>query len=158
MVVVRTGSELMISPLRLHVIDRGLSPLVTAHISCAESPWLTGCSPNENGMILGGSKNNTNVRNKKHLTQLTIKYSSASHSGYHWLSILQSVWICLQHFQLCMYRLHCVGNPQMIWPACWLGCPAWLWSGWGQMIQYLPSDSRLLSEVCHPWIPHRSTV
>ena len=30
MVVVRTGSEPMMSPLRLHVIDRGLSPLVTA--------------------------------------------------------------------------------------------------------------------------------
>ena len=76
MVVVRTGSELMISPLRLHVIDRGLSPLVTAHISCAESPWLTGCSPNENGMIVGGSKNNKNVRQKAFNTILNEVFSA----------------------------------------------------------------------------------
>ena len=41
-VVVITGSELMMSPFRLQVIDNGLSPLLTAHISCADSPWFTG--------------------------------------------------------------------------------------------------------------------
>ena len=56
-VVVRTGSELMMSPFKLHVIDKGLSPLLIAHISCADSPWLTGWSPKEKGTICGGSVN-----------------------------------------------------------------------------------------------------
>ena len=57
MVVVRVGSELIMSPFRLQVIVRGLSPLEMAHISCAESPWLTGSSPKENATICGTSVN-----------------------------------------------------------------------------------------------------
>ena len=55
-VVVRVGSEDTMSPFRLQVMERGLSPLVTAHISWAESPWFTGNSPNEKGVIVGGSR------------------------------------------------------------------------------------------------------
>ena len=55
MVVLRVGPELMMSPFRLQVMARGRSPLVTAHISWAESPWFTGNSPNEKGTIVGGS-------------------------------------------------------------------------------------------------------
>ena len=54
-VVVRVGSELITSPFRLQVMERGLSPLVTAHISWAESSWFTGNSPNEKGTMVGGS-------------------------------------------------------------------------------------------------------
>ena len=56
-VVVKVGSELIMSPLRLQVIDKGLSPASTAHISCAVLPWLTGWSPKEKGTICGGSVN-----------------------------------------------------------------------------------------------------
>ena len=38
MVVDRVGSELMISPFKLHVIVSGLSPLVITQVSCAKSP------------------------------------------------------------------------------------------------------------------------
>ena len=56
-VVVITGSELMMSPFKLHVIDNGLSPFLTTHVSWANSPWLIVFSPNENGTISGGSVN-----------------------------------------------------------------------------------------------------
>ena len=55
MVVLRLGPELIMSPFRLQVMARGRSPLVTAHMSWAESPWFTGNSPNEKGTIVGGS-------------------------------------------------------------------------------------------------------
>ena len=52
-VVVKVGSELIMSPLRLQVIDRGLSPLDTTQVSWAKSPWLTTSLPKENGTISG---------------------------------------------------------------------------------------------------------
>ena len=57
MVVESVGSELIISPFRLQVMERGLSPLEMAHISCAESPWFTGSSPKEKATICGTSVN-----------------------------------------------------------------------------------------------------
>ncbi len=51
--VVRVGSELIMSPFRLQVMDRGLSPLDTTQVSWAKSPWLTTSLPNENGTISG---------------------------------------------------------------------------------------------------------
>ena len=57
MVVVRVGSDDTMSPFKLQVIDKGLSPLVITHVSCAKSPWLTTSFPNENGMISGSSVN-----------------------------------------------------------------------------------------------------
>ena len=83
MVVVNTGSELIMSPFRLQVIDRGLSPLVTAHMSCAESPWFTGYSPNENGIIVGGSTimitmDYQNNKEKNYLIQSNISSSNES--------------------------------------------------------------------------------
>ena len=56
MVVVRVGSELIMSPFRLQVNERGLSPLLTLHVSCTKSPWLTGLSPNVKGTNSGNSK------------------------------------------------------------------------------------------------------
>ena len=56
MVVVRVGSELIMSPLRLQVMDRGLSPLDTTQVSWAKSPWLTISFPNENGTMTGFSR------------------------------------------------------------------------------------------------------
>ena len=38
MVVVRVGSELIMSPFRLQVMDKGLSPLDTTHMIWAMSP------------------------------------------------------------------------------------------------------------------------
>ena len=55
-VVVKVGSELMMSPLRLQVMDRGLSPLDTTQVSWAKSPWLTISFPKENGTMTGFSK------------------------------------------------------------------------------------------------------
>ena len=52
-VVVRVGSELITSPFRLQVMDRGLSPLDTTQVSWAKSPWLTTSLPKENGTISG---------------------------------------------------------------------------------------------------------
>ena len=57
MVVVRVGSELIISPFRLQVMDSGLSPLDTTHVNWAKSPWLTISSPNEKGTIFGFAVN-----------------------------------------------------------------------------------------------------
>ena len=55
MVVERTGSEDTVSPFRLQVMDRGMSPLDTTHISWANSPWLTTSFPKEKGTISGFS-------------------------------------------------------------------------------------------------------
>ena len=58
-VVVKVGSEFIMSPFKLHVIDKGLSPLEITHVSCAKSPWFTTSLPNENGTITGISVNKT---------------------------------------------------------------------------------------------------
>ena len=57
MVVVRVGSDDTISPFRLQVIVRGLSPLVTTQVSCTNSPWLTPSLPTEKGTMTGFSAN-----------------------------------------------------------------------------------------------------
>ena len=57
MVVVRVGSELIMSPFRLQVIERGWSPLVITHVNCAKSPWFKISLPNENGRMSGFSVN-----------------------------------------------------------------------------------------------------
>ena len=57
MVVVRVGSELIMSPFRLQVIVRGLSPFDTTQVNCVNSPWLTTSFPNEKGIISGSSAN-----------------------------------------------------------------------------------------------------
>ena len=57
MVVVRVGSELIMSPFKLQVIVRGLSPFDTTQVSCVNSPWLTTSFPNEKGIISGSSAN-----------------------------------------------------------------------------------------------------
>ena len=67
-VVVKVGSEFITSPLRLQVIDRGLSPLDTTQVSWAKSPWLTISLPNEKGTMTGLSK---------------IKYSQCTCLNYH---------------------------------------------------------------------------
>ena len=54
-VVVIVGSEDMISPFRLQVMDRGASPLDTRHVSWADFPSLTTLKPKENGTSSGGS-------------------------------------------------------------------------------------------------------
>ena len=59
-VVVRVGSEFMMSPFKLHVIDKGLSPFLTTQVSCANSPWFIGLSPKLKGTISGSSVNKTN--------------------------------------------------------------------------------------------------
>ena len=41
------------SPFRLQVIDRGLSPLDTTQVSWAKSPWLTTSFPKEKGTMTG---------------------------------------------------------------------------------------------------------
>ena len=56
-VVVRVGSELIMSPLRLHVMDNGLSPLVMTQVSWTKSPWLTALLPKEKGTMTGFSVN-----------------------------------------------------------------------------------------------------
>ena len=55
MVVVMTGSDDIMSPFRLQVMDIGMSPLVTEHVSWTNLPWLTESNPKENGTITGGS-------------------------------------------------------------------------------------------------------
>ena len=55
-VVVMSGPELSSCPLRLHVIEMGLSPLETTHINWAKSPESITGLPNVNGTILGGAK------------------------------------------------------------------------------------------------------
>ena len=57
MVVVRVGSDDTMSPFRLQVIVRGLSPLVTTQVSCTNSPWLTPSLPTEKGTMTGFSAN-----------------------------------------------------------------------------------------------------
>ena len=56
MVVVIAGSELMMSPFKLHVTFKGSSPLFTLHVTWTNSPSFTASSPNENGTICGGSE------------------------------------------------------------------------------------------------------
>ena len=56
-VVVIVSSDETISPLRLHVIVRGLSPLLTTQVSCANFPWSIRSNPKENGTISGFSVN-----------------------------------------------------------------------------------------------------
>ena len=53
------GSEDIKSPFRLQVIDRGMSPLLMTHVSCAKLPWSIVSNPNEKGTILGFSVNKT---------------------------------------------------------------------------------------------------
>ena len=55
-VVVMSGPELSSCPLRLHVMEMGLSPLETTHINWAKSPESITGLPNVNGTILGGAK------------------------------------------------------------------------------------------------------
>ena len=55
-VVDKSGSDEIMSPFKLQVIDKGSSPLRITQISCAKSPWLTVSTPNENGTISGGSE------------------------------------------------------------------------------------------------------
>ena len=56
MVVVIAGSDDITSPFRLQVMDMGKSPLLTAQVSCANSPSFTISTPKEKGTIIGGSK------------------------------------------------------------------------------------------------------
>ena len=58
-VVVRVGPEFMMSPFKLHVIDKGLSPFLTTQLNCANSPWFIGLSPKLKGTISGSSVNKT---------------------------------------------------------------------------------------------------
>ena len=55
-VVVIVSSE-TISPFRLQVIDRGLSPWLITHVSWANLPWSIVSDPKENGTIAGFSVN-----------------------------------------------------------------------------------------------------
>lgn len=45
-------------PLKAQDISRGLSPLVTEHVTEISSPQLAGSSPNANGSICGATGNN----------------------------------------------------------------------------------------------------
>ena len=56
-VVVIEGSDEITSPLRLQVIEIGLSPFRIKHAICADSPWFIASVPNEKGTISGGSAN-----------------------------------------------------------------------------------------------------
>ena len=76
MVVVRVGSELIMSPFRLQVILRGLSPFDTTQVNCANSPWLTTSSPNEKGMIFGFSANK--ISQCLHLITINSEFSWVS--------------------------------------------------------------------------------
>ncbi len=55
-VVVISGSEDTSSPFKLHVILSGLSPDLILHVTCTNSPSLAVSSPNENGVIVGGTE------------------------------------------------------------------------------------------------------
>ena len=57
MVVVKVGSEFMISPFKLQVIVRGMSPLLIEQRSCANFPWSIVSNPKEKGTISGFSVN-----------------------------------------------------------------------------------------------------
>ena len=56
-VVVIVSSDETISPLRLQVIERGLSPLLTTQVSWANFPWSIVSRPKEKGTISGFSVN-----------------------------------------------------------------------------------------------------
>ena len=55
-VVDMPGPEFSSWPLRLQVMETGMSPRDTTHVSCAKSPESVTGFPNVNGMIWGGSK------------------------------------------------------------------------------------------------------
>ncbi len=55
-VVVKEGSEDIVSPLSDQVILKGSSPLRTRHVNWAISPSLTASDPKENGTISGDSE------------------------------------------------------------------------------------------------------
>ena len=94
-VVVKVGSELMMSPFKLQVIDKGLSPVSTAHISCAVLPWLIDLSPKEKGTICGGS---VNIIFSVHFCWITIDFKFCR-IGCHSCRIFSSAGI---HSNMCV--------------------------------------------------------
>ena len=143
MVVVMTGSDEMMSPFKLQVMDIGMSPVTTTQDSWAYCPWLTASSPKEKGTILGSS---------------AIKY-------FQWPSIIYPLLKAQLNMRMSqqgslLYRCidHCAGSQQMQLLANLFVARSLLLSWQDRMIWCLLLNSRWLSLDCLLSLQHTSVV